>query len=121
VETVYAFEEALRLVRDYREPERAWVPLEPRSARGTGCTEAPRGICYHRYDLDADGRILEARIIPPTAQNQPQIEQDLRGVVEGHLTLADDELQWVCEQAIRNYDPCISCATHFLRLTVDRG
>jgi len=121
VETVYALEEALRLVRDYREPEQACIRIEPRSARGTGCTEAPRGICYHRYDLDAEGRILEARIMPPTSQNQPQIEQDLRGVVQGHLALPDDELQWVCEQAIRNYDPCISCATHFLRLTVDRG
>ena len=121
VETVYAFEEALRLVQDYRDPEQAYVPVEPRSARGTGCTEAPRGICYHRYDLDAEGRIIEARIIPPTSQNQPQIEEDLWGVVAGHLALPDDQLQWVCEQAIRNYDPCISCATHFLRLTVDRG
>jgi sulfhydrogenase subunit alpha len=121
VETVYAVEEALRLVREYREPEAAHVPVEPRSARGCGCTEAPRGICYHRYDLDSRGRILEARIVPPTAQNQKQIERDLSGVVEGHLDLSDEKLQWVCEQTIRNYDPCISCATHFLKLTVDRG
>jgi coenzyme F420-reducing hydrogenase alpha subunit len=120
VETAYAFEEALRLVQAYEEPDAACIRVAPRSATGTGCTEAPRGICYHRYELDQRGRILEARIVPPTAQNQKQIEQDLRGVVEGHLELPDEKLKWVCEQSIRNYDPCISCATHFLRLTVDR-
>jgi sulfhydrogenase subunit alpha len=120
VETVYAFEEALRLLRGYREPDAPSIAVVPRSASGFGCTEAPRGICFHRYDLDSQGRIVLARIMPPTAQNQKQIEQDLRGVVEGHLDLPDERLQWVCEQAIRNYDPCISCATHFLRLTVER-
>lgn len=120
VETVYAVEEALRLVRGYREPGAPAVEVRPRSARGSGCTEAPRGICFHRYDLDAHGCIQAARIVPPTSQNQRQIERDLRGVVERHMSLPDDELRWVCEQAIRNYDPCISCATHFLKLTVER-
>ena len=121
IETAYACEEALRLVESYREPQTVALDVRPRSASGTGCTEAPRGICFHRYDLDDQGRILDARIVPPTAQNQRQIEQDLRGVVQGHLELPDEQLQWVCEQAIRNYDPCISCATHFLKLTLDRG
>ncbi len=120
VETVYAVEEALRLLRGYREPDSIAVSMQPGSVRGCGCTEAPRGICYHRYDLDAEGRILEARIVPPTSQNQRQIESDLHGLVQGHLELPDERLQWLCEQAIRNYDPCISCATHFLKLTVDR-
>ena len=121
VETSYAFEEALRIVRGYEEPDSTCVQTHPRTASGSGCTEAPRGICYHRYDLDQEGRIVRARIVPPTAQNQRQIEEDLRGVVQGHLDLPDEKLQWLCEQAIRNYDPCISCATHFLKLTVDRG
>jgi len=121
LETVYACEESLRLVESYQEPERPYVEVQPRSARGTGCTEAPRGICFHRYDLDDQGHILDARIVPPTSQNQRQIEHDLRGVVQGHLELPDQQLQWICEQAIRNYDPCISCATHFLKLTLDRG
>ncbi len=121
VESVYALEEALRLLQAYATPQIAAIEVSPVSARGCGCTEAPRGICYHRYDLDAEGRILTARIMPPTAQNQRQIEQDLYGVVQGHLDLPDEKLQWLCEQAIRNYDPCISCATHFLKLTVDRG
>jgi sulfhydrogenase subunit alpha len=121
VETVYAVEESLRLLRGYQPPAAPAVTVAPAATRGCGCTEAPRGICYHRYDLDDQGRILAARIVPPTAQNQPQIERDLHGVVSGHLDLPDDRLQWLCEQAIRNYDPCISCATHFLRLQVERG
>ena len=120
VETLYAFEEALRLVNHYEPAKDPRVAFEVKGGRGTGCTEAPRGICYHRYDLDSEGLILSARIVPPTAQNQKQIERDLHGVVEGHLSLPDEKLKWLCEQAIRNYDPCISCATHFLKLTVDR-
>jgi coenzyme F420-reducing hydrogenase alpha subunit len=88
---------------------------------GRACTEAPRGTLYHRYQIDDEGTIVTARIVPPTSQNQKTIENDVAAFVEQHLTLADDELQWQCEQAIRNYDPCISCATHFLRLTVERG
>jgi coenzyme F420-reducing hydrogenase alpha subunit len=121
VEVAYAFEEALRLARDYRPPEPAVVTARPKAGRGAGCTEAPRGICYHRYDLDGTGRIQAARIVPPTSQNQRQMEADLKRVVERHLSLPDDQLQWRCEQAIRNFDPCISCATHFLKLTLARG
>lgn len=121
VEVCYAFEEALRLLDGYAAPRPAAVEGPPRAGRGSGCTEAPRGICYHRYDLDDEGLIQEARIVPPTSQNQRQMEADLRRVVEAGLELPDDELQWRCEQAIRNFDPCISCATHFLKLSLRRG
>ncbi len=121
VETVYACEEALRLASAYEEFDRPFEEAKPRAGTGTGCTEAPRGICVHRYRLGADGKIENATIVPPTAQNQPQIERDLLGVVQGHLDLPDEALKWRCEQTIRNYDPCISCATHFLNLMVERG
>lgn len=120
VETLYACEEALLLAQAYEEPDPPSAPVEIRAGRGHGCTEAPRGICWHRYDLDTDGRIATARIVPPTAQNQKQIERDLWGVVQANLHLPDEALKWRCEQTIRNYDPCISCATHFLTLTVER-
>jgi coenzyme F420-reducing hydrogenase alpha subunit len=84
-------------------------------------TEAPRGILYHRYRIDAEGTIIDARIVPPTAQNLRRIETDLRQLVGAHLDLSDDDLTWKCEQAIRNYDPCISCATHFLKLEIERS
>jgi sulfhydrogenase subunit alpha len=120
VELVYAADEALRLIADYEDPDAPFVEVEPRAGVGYGCTEAPRGILYHRYELDDDGTILDAKIVPPTSQNQKTIEEDLRGVVERSLDLPDDELGLLCEQTIRNYDPCISCATHFLTLEVER-
>jgi sulfhydrogenase subunit alpha len=121
VELLYAIEEALRLIEAYEQPDPPAVALEPRDGVGCGVSEAPRGILWHRYEIDASGAIRDARIVPPTSQNQRAIEEDLRGFVAGHLDLSDDELQWQCEQAIRNYDPCISCATHFLTLDVERA
>jgi coenzyme F420-reducing hydrogenase alpha subunit len=96
------------------------VPAGPREGVGFGCTEAPRGILFHRYQLNADGTIADAKIVPPTSQNQKAIENDLRRFVEQHARLSKEALTWQCEQAVRNYDPCISCATHFLRLELDR-
>jgi sulfhydrogenase subunit alpha len=121
VETVFAFEEALRLVDGYVEPDRPHVDVPPQEATGHGATEAPRGTLYHRYSLGRDGTIRSATIVPPTAQNQAAVEADLAAFVQANLDLPDDELRARCEQVIRNYDPCISCATHFLDLTVDRG
>jgi sulfhydrogenase subunit alpha len=121
VELVYACDEALRLIEAYEEPEAPFVPVEPVAGIGYGVSEAPRGLLYHRYRIDADGTILDAKIVPPTSQNQLAIEDDLRAVVERYARLEDEELRAVCEQAIRNYDPCISCATHFLDLQVERA
>ena len=121
VETVYAVDEALRIVDAYEPPARPFAEGAPRSGIGYAATEAPRGLLYHRYRLDEGGIIEDAKIVPPTSQNQRCIEGDLRELVRLHMHLPDDELQWRCEQAIRNYDPCISCATHFLKLEVERG
>lgn len=121
VEILYAFDEALRLIEDYEPPEQPFVEVQPRASTGYACTEAPRGILYHRYVLDDQGLVREATIIPPTSQNQPSIEHDLRDYVAEHLDLPEEELTLRCEQAIRNYDPCISCATHFLTLHVTRA
>jgi sulfhydrogenase subunit alpha len=120
VEVLHAFDTAVALVDGYVEPAEPSVDVPPRAAVGHGATEAPRGLLYHRYALEGDGSIAEADIVPPTSQNQPAIEHDLWRFVEDNLELADDELAWQSEMAIRNYDPCISCAAHFLDLTVDR-
>jgi coenzyme F420-reducing hydrogenase alpha subunit len=121
VETLYACDEALRVIEAYQEPEQPHLDLTPRAGTGYACTEAPRGMLYHRYRLDADGTILDAKIVPPTSQNQAAIEHDLSQFVQARLDLDDEQLTRACEQAIRNYDPCISCATHFLTLSVDRA
>jgi coenzyme F420-reducing hydrogenase alpha subunit len=121
VELVFACDEALRLVERYEPLVQPAVEVVARAATGTAATEAPRGLLLHQYDIDEEGIIRRARIMPPTSQNQLSIEDDLRRVVESGLSLDDDELQWRCEQAVRNHDPCISCAAHFIDLTVDRS
>jgi coenzyme F420-reducing hydrogenase alpha subunit len=120
VELVHACDEALRLVAAYEEPPAPSIEVVPQAGWGHGASEAPRGTLYHRYRLDEAGTILDAKIVPPTSQNQKMIEQDLFAFVSGHAGLGEDELRLRCEQAIRNYDPCISCATHFLTLDVER-
>lgn len=120
LETLYAIDEAIRIIDGYRPPDQSFIAVPARAGIGWAATEAPRGLLYHRYEIAADGRVLSANIVPPTAQNQPTIESDLRAFVSAHLHLPVEELQRRCEQTIRNYDPCISCSTHFLRLDIER-
>ncbi|PYV01235.1 MAG: Ni/Fe hydrogenase subunit alpha, partial [Acidobacteria bacterium] len=120
VETLYACDEALRILDAYEPPEQPGIDVQPRAAIGYGCTEAPRGILYHRYRLDRQGTILDAKIVPPTSQNLKTMEHDLLQFVPKFLDLPPEKLRWQCEQAVRNYDPCISCATHYLKLEIDR-
>ena len=121
VELVYACDEALRLIAEYEPAPAPAVTIQVRAGVGHACTEAPRGILYHRYAIDDEGSILEARIVPPTSQNQMSIEEDLREIATLNLALADDALRDRCEQGIRNYDPCISCSTHFLKLKLHQA
>ncbi len=118
LETAYAVDEALRLIDAYQPPELAAIPFETRAGSGAWITEAPRGILYHRYEADANGRVTLATIIPPTSQNQRQIEEDLIRFAPSVLGLPEDQAAWRCEQVVRNYDPCISCATHYLKLRI---
>ncbi|MFK0113431.1 Ni/Fe hydrogenase subunit alpha [Streptomyces sp. NPDC091217] len=123
VEVVYAVDEALRIISAYEPPAHPYTEVPPVAGVGHGATEAPRGLLYHRYALDADGIVTDARLVPPTAQNQGAIEDDLRRLAQreiGERDPDDDELTALCERAIRNHDPCISCSTHFLDLTVVR-
>jgi coenzyme F420-reducing hydrogenase alpha subunit len=120
VELVAVCDEALELVQSYEPPEPSATEVEARAGVGTGATEAPRGLLLHQYEIDDAGTILRARIVPPTSQNQLTIEDDLRRVAQGGLELDDHDLQWRCEQAVRNHDPCISCAAHFLDMAVVR-
>ena len=120
VELVEACQEALRIVDGWTGDGDASVPVPARAGEGFGASEAPRGVLFHRYVLDGGGIIRDAQIVPPTSQNQVSIETDLREMVGAWSDLDEHALQHRCEQAIRNYDPCISCATHFLDLTVER-
>lgn len=121
VEILYAVEEAIGILEDYC-PDQPFAAVETKAGVGFGCTEAPRGMLWHRYHLNDKGEVLSARIVPPTSQNQARMEEDLRTSLERFgLERSDEELRQHAETVVRNYDPCISCATHFLRVRVDRG
>lgn len=121
IEVYYAIEEALRIIDGYAEPAQPFIDVTPRAGTGWGATEAPRGICYQRYTIDDAGIITDAKIVAPTSVNQAVIEEDLLHFARDRADLDDKTLEWQCEQAIRNYDPCISCSCHFLKLTVERS
>jgi coenzyme F420-reducing hydrogenase alpha subunit len=120
IETLHAFDEALSIARAYEPPSSPHAAWTPRAGVGHAATEAPRGTLYVRVETDAAGDVLGIRIVPPTAQNQARIEDDLRGLAPLVLAMPHDEARRMCESAIRDYDPCISCSTHFLTLNVDR-
>lgn len=116
-----AIVETLDILQHYKLPTRPWQDYTPRPGIGHHCTEAPRGMIYHRFEIDRDGRVKTASMIPPTSQNQARLEQNLHSAVE-HFGLdhPDEALRELCEKVIRNYDPCLSCSTHFLKLKVNR-
>jgi coenzyme F420-reducing hydrogenase alpha subunit len=121
LEVMQAIEESLLIIQNHEDGQEPYVAVEPRPSIAYAATEAPRGLLYHRYSLDAAGKIMEAKIVPPTSQNQKRIEEDLQLFLAPHLQESDDSIAGFCERAIRNYDPCISCATHFLNVTLERG
>ncbi len=120
LETVHALALAADILENYDPSKPSRIQVEPRAGTGAAATEAPRGVLWHRYETDSEGLITSARIIPPTSQNQAQIEADLRALAEKMSLMDDETLCLRCEQLIRNYDPCISCSAHFLRLHVTR-
>ena len=121
LEVVQAFEESIALIERYVPPPAPFVEAAPRAGVGHGATEAPRGLLYHRYELDDRGTIVDARIVPPTSRNQLAMEDDLAALGPDLAALPHDLATSRAEQAVRNHDPCISCATHFLRLKIERG
>ena len=121
IEIYFAFIEAIRILENYEVPASPDVRVTPRRGVGYGCTEAPRGLLWHRYELNDAGDVDKATIIPPTSQNQARIEQDLHESLQVYgLDRSDDEIRLFSEKIIRNYDPCISCSTHFLKVDIHR-
>ncbi|HET6446687.1 MAG TPA: Ni/Fe hydrogenase subunit alpha [candidate division Zixibacteria bacterium] len=122
LELVHSFEESLQLIDDYQQPRpsRTLAPDALTPGRGAHATEAPRGLLYHRYEVDEEGLIASAKIVAPTSQNLKRMEDDLWAYAPGVLSLPLEEATLRCEQLVRSYDPCISCATHFLKLEIER-
>ena len=118
VEVVFAYEHALELIENYARPIPSRVEAQPKAGQGSHITEAPRGMLYHRYQLDENGLIVDCRIDAPTGQNLKRMEDDLWAFTPQVMDLPREQATLLCEQLIRNYDPCISCATHFLKLEI---
>ena len=116
LEVVHALALAVDLLADYRVPGRSSIPVPRRAGVGGHGTEAPRGVCWHQYRTEADGTIASARIVTPTNQNQATIEADLRVLASQIAGISDEQMVLRCEHLVRNFDPCISCSTHVLRL-----
>jgi coenzyme F420-reducing hydrogenase alpha subunit len=119
IEVIQAFEEAIRVLASIETAEQPQPSWAPGAGAAAWATEAPRGVLHVALELDATATIARIRIVPPTSQNQAQIEADLRALAPSVLALPHADASRLCESAIRDYDPCISCATHFLRLQVE--
>jgi coenzyme F420-reducing hydrogenase alpha subunit len=120
IEVVHALELAIDIIESYEPPPESFTPYQVKASVGCAATEAPRGLIYHHYEINADGTVASSQIVPPTSQNQLQIESDLRQYLPQLLSQSDEAIAVECEKLIRNYDPCISCSTHFLKLNLER-
>jgi coenzyme F420-reducing hydrogenase alpha subunit len=121
VEILLAVREAHRLLQDFEPTAVPAAPVQPVAGTAVGAVEAPRGLLWLRFEVDSSGVLRHARIVPPTTQNQARCEQDLRASLESFgLGRGDSELARHAERVIRNYDPCVPCAAHFLRVRVTR-
>ncbi len=120
IELVQVFDEAISIIREYQPPSAPHAEIPTRAGTGFAVTEAPRGMLFHRYSVDAEGIVQDAKIVAPTSQNQRIIEEDLRLMAPQLADLDPARATWMAEQAVRNYDPCISCSCHFLKLNIER-
>ena len=121
IEIYYCVLESIRILEQYEIPKESHPEIKPRAGIGIGCTEAPRGMLWQHYQFDEKGQVTSARIVPPTSQNQARIEEDLSiSLSQFGLDKDEESLRSYSEMIIRNYDPCISCSTHFLNIKVNR-
>lgn len=119
IEILHSIDESIELLRNNTFVPEPLVKKPNRDAVGIGVIEAPRGTLYHKIVLGADGLVKEGEVIVPTGQNQINIEQDVARLVEQLLAdgMTQDKIPSEIEKLIRAYDPCMSCASHFLKVT----
>ena len=118
IEILICVDEAIDILKTIQITDEKPIKAEPRAGIGVGVIEAPRGILYHMAETDDKGMIKNYDVIVPTAQNQINIENDLKKYFNDNIaTKEKDQLQVEAEKIIRAYDPCMSCATNFLKVT----
>ena len=117
IEILHSVDESIDLLTANKFVAEPIIKAQPRDAVGVGVVEAPRGTLYHKVVLGADGLIKEGEVIVPTGQNQINIERDVGRMVQNLLPDGDkDKITFELEKLIRAYDPCMSCAAHFLKV-----
>jgi len=107
-----------RMINEYKEPEKPYIEGKVKAGWGCGASEAPRGILYHSYRINSEGYVEKARIITPTTQNLAHIEQDILMQIQEIINKPIDEAQLMVEMIVRNYDPCISCSVHAIKVRI---
>jgi coenzyme F420-reducing hydrogenase alpha subunit len=116
IEILHCVDKAIETLesQDFKKEDVAKV--EKNNGEGVGIVEAPRGVLYHYVKIKS-GNVIKSKVIVPTSQNQIKMEQDIGLMVEALLgKKTKEEIIWDIEQLIRAYDPCMSCATHFLKV-----
>lgn len=114
VEILHCVDEAIEILETIDFKEETPVRKPPQAGKGVGVVEAPRGILYHYAEVDEKGMIKDYDVIVPTAQNQINIENDLKKYFNENIDKDKEVLKIEAEKIIRAYDPCMSCATNFL-------
>ncbi len=116
IETLHAIDHSIELLENTRFEKEKLNILKPKKSSGIGVIEAPRGTLYYKVDLDEKGTVTHVDVIVPTQQNQINIEEDIKLFVEKNLDMEKQKMALEIEKIIRAYDPCMSCATHFLKI-----
>lgn len=117
VECVHVVHDSIRLIDNITEAdddEPTMTEVVARAGEGVGAVEVPRGILYHHYVYDEQGRITHANCVIPTTQNNANIHQDMQALVRQYAVegMTDGQLELLCSMLVRAYDPCISCSVH---------
>ncbi|RLG20326.1 hypothetical protein DRN67_00280 [Candidatus Micrarchaeota archaeon] len=116
IEILNCIDSSIDAIESFDPKEEPKPELKPKASSGVGVIEAPRGTLYYKLKIDNEGKVLDANLVIPTAQNQVLMEKDVGRVVQNNLSKGKEFVQFEVEKLIRAYDPCMSCATHFLRI-----
>jgi len=116
IEILHSIDASIKILESYEFKKESIPKFEVKEGHGVGVVEAPRGTLYHMIYLDKEGKVKFGNLVIPTAQNQIQMELDIRDLVEENLDKSKHEIQHLVEMLIRAYDPCFSCASHFLKI-----
>jgi sulfhydrogenase subunit alpha len=116
IEILHSIDSSIKILEEFDFKEEKLPEIKVKSGEGVGVVEAPRGTLYHMIYLNAEGKVKFSNLIIPTAQNQIQMESDIRNIVQKNLKKDKHEIQHLAETTIRAYDPCFSCASHFLKI-----